>query len=99
MLRCPEACVRAFWSPRFVRAIHAHRSHSLTLLAFLAHIRVVNNNQITGAGAGICAIKDLFYPDWCSLSANPDWTNGAMCPACLNTGNCKPPVTCTNTSF
>ena len=72
---------------------------SHTLLAFLAHIRVVNNNQITGAGAGICAIKDLFYPDWCSLSANPDWTNGAMCPACLNTGNCKPPVTCTNTSF
>ena len=68
--------------------------------SFCAHMhRVLSYNQITGASAGICAIKGQIYPDDCLLSPNPDWTNGAMCPTCLNTGNCKPPVTCTNTSF
>tara|TARA_B110000208_G_scaffold114901_1_gene141146 strand:- start:686 stop:1432 length:747 start_codon:yes stop_codon:yes gene_type:complete len=56
-------------------------------------------NQITGASAGICAFNDHIYPDDCVLFPNPDWTNGAMCPTCLNTVYCKPPVTCTNTSF
>ena len=55
--------------------------------------RYLHDNQITGVGAGICAVKDRLSQ--CQLPPNPAWTNGAMCPACLNSGRCKPPVTCT----
>jgi hypothetical protein len=90
---------RAALRSRPSRASFAHCALP-SLHSFRAHIRrYLAHNQITGASAGICAIKGQIYPDFCLLSPNPDWTNGAMCPTCLNTGNCKPPVTCTNTSF
>ena len=45
---------------------------------------------------GICNIKDnIIGYHGCHLSPNPAWADGAMCPACLNSGPCKPPVTCT----
>ena len=60
------------------------------------------NNQITGAGAGMCSIKGNFNTvnntGSCHITPNTAWTNGALCPACLNTGACAPPVTCTGSN-
>jgi hypothetical protein len=54
-------------------------------------------NKITGAAAGICAIKG-HITSYCHIAGNPAWTNASNCPTCLNTGPCKPPVTCTGPS-
>ena len=49
--------------------------------------RHLENNKFTGAQKGICKI---LFNSWskyggCILSPNPAWTNGTLCPSCLNT--------------
>ena len=68
----------------------------LTSLTYLS----LMNNEITGGGGGgagevgICSIVENLIPG-CLLSPNPSWTNGTLCPACLNNGgSCTPPVKC-----
>jgi hypothetical protein len=51
-------------------------------------------NAFTGAGNGICDILKKFFQN-CDFLPNPSWTDGTLCPVCLNTFQCKPPVTCT----
>ena len=89
---------RASFAPftRVARSLHSHSSYS-----FRAHIRRdVAGNNITGAGAGICTLVDQSSPlrNGCGLSPNQAWTDGAMCPKCLNPSRCKPPVTCTGSN-
>ena len=60
------------------------------------HGRELNNNSISGAGAGMCSVVVTLRR--CDLTHNTAWTNGALCPACLNTGACPPPVTCTGSN-
>ena len=57
----------------------------------------VQSNLIIGAESGICGIVGNSWPvpTRCNINSNKAWTNGALCPACLNTGSCKPPVACT----
>ena len=53
-------------------------------------------NLITGAaGLGICKIV-ANLTSGCDLSPNPMWTNGALCPLCLNLAPCQAPVYCRN---
>tara|TARA_B110000208_G_scaffold141572_1_gene170867 strand:+ start:2478 stop:3308 length:831 start_codon:yes stop_codon:yes gene_type:complete len=62
----------------------------LTALSMLS----LNDNNFTGAGTGICKIEGQFNSN-CDLSPNSEWTDGALCPACLNDGQCVPPIRCT----
>ena len=50
-------------------------------------------NQLTGAASGICAINTDTID--CDFRNNPAWTDGALCPACLNEGGCQTPIRCT----
>lgn len=62
----------------------------LTNLAWLS----LAGNAFTGAASGFCAIvQNELLP--CDLLPNKEWTDGALCPLCMNTGKCKPPVNCT----
>jgi hypothetical protein len=52
----------------------------------------LQNNQLTGAGPGICSIvANITY---FNFGSNPAWTEPAQCPACLNT-LAGVPVICT----
>jgi hypothetical protein len=60
----------------------------------------LQNNQLTGAASGICQIVGQLSAGECALSPNPAWTDGTLCPTCLNTGSCNTqqnpmPITCT----
>ena len=46
----------------------------------------IDNNYITGAGAGLCAIAANL--SICVLSPNPSWIDGNLCPECLNGSPC-----------
>jgi len=67
-------------------------------------------NNFTGAGEGICKLESFQFGEscghgqpggvkpCCNLFSNPAWTNGRLCPACLNASPCKAPVNCTGSS-
>jgi hypothetical protein len=107
MTALTELCVRAAALRRphasFATAAHAHlapprrhRAHSpsrapSTRARFDTRRRWLHNNQLTGAGMGICSIvAGITFSD---LGTNPAWTDPAQCPECLNT--LTAPVTCT----
>jgi hypothetical protein len=58
----------------------------------------LKNNKFTGVGSGICKILTALGGSTCALTPNPDWTNGAQCPVCLNAGFCTPPIVCKSPS-
>lgn len=72
---------------------------SLSSATNLVHL-FAYSNMFIGAGTGLCANPVAHDPTGttgCRLEENPAWTDGALCPACLNSGTCTVPnnVVCT----
>ena len=52
----------------------------------------VHDNELTGAGDGICTIVKTLGAS-CDVSTNPAWNDPTMCPKCMNVV-CKSPIQC-----